>query len=64
MSYYGCIQLEGNEDEIIEKINPLFLSSNNNLTPTANMYRGGQFEEQSLVYKPHTQVCLTPISFM
>jgi hypothetical protein len=64
MSYYGCIELEGNEEEIIEKLNPLFPSSNNNLTPKAKMYLAGQFEGQCLVYKPHTQECLTPISFM
>ena len=28
------------------------------------MYLGGQFEGQCLVYKPNTQECLTPISFM
>jgi hypothetical protein len=64
MSYYGCIELEGNEDEIIEKINPLFSSSNNHLTPKAKMYLNGQFEGQCLVYKPNTQQCLTPISFL
>jgi hypothetical protein len=64
MSYYGCIQLEGNEEEIIEKINPLFSSSNNHLTLKAKMYLQGQFEGQCLAYKPHTQECLTPISFM
>ncbi|CAF0881501.1 unnamed protein product [Rotaria sp. Silwood1] len=64
MSYYGCIQLEGNEDEIIEKMNPLFPSSSHNLTPKAKMYLGGQFEGQCFVYKPNTQECLTPISFM
>ena len=64
MSYYGCIQLEGNGEEIIEKINPLFPPSNNNLTPKSKMYLNGQFEGQCLVYKPNTQECLTPISFM
>ena len=64
MSYYGCIELEGNEEEIIEKINPLFSSTNNNLTPKAKMYLNGQFEGQCLVYKPNTQECLTPISFL
>lgn len=64
MSYYGCIQLEGHEDEIIEKLSPLFPSSNNNLTPKAKMYLGGQFEGQCLIYKPNTQECLTPVSFM
>ena len=65
MSYYGCIELVGNEEEIIEKLNPLFPSSSNtNLTPKAKMYLGGQFEGQCLVYKPHTSECLTPISFM
>jgi hypothetical protein len=64
MSYYGCIELEGNEEEIIEKLNSLFSISNNNLTPKAKMYLRGQFEGQCLVYKPNTQECLTPISFM
>lgn len=64
MSYYGCIQLEGNENEIIEKLQPLFPSQNTNLTPKAKMYLGGQFEGQCLIYKPNTQECLTPVSFM
>ncbi|CAF4066711.1 unnamed protein product [Rotaria magnacalcarata] len=64
MSYYGCIQLEGSEEEILEKIKPLFPSANNNLTPRAKMYLAGQFEGQCLIYKPNTEECLTPISFM
>ena len=65
MSYYGCIELEGHQEEIIEKISVLFPSSSNtNLTPKAKMYLGGQFEGQCFIYKPNTQECLTPISFM
>ncbi|CAF0843374.1 unnamed protein product [Adineta ricciae] len=64
MSYYGCIELEGQEDEIVEKLKPLFSLSKTNLTPKAKMYLNGQFEGQCLVYKPNTQECLTPISFM
>ncbi|CAF3990738.1 unnamed protein product, partial [Adineta steineri] len=64
MSYYGYIELEGDEEEIIKKLTPLFPSSNTNLTPKAKMYLNGQFEGQCLVYKPHTKECLTPISFM
>jgi hypothetical protein len=64
MSYYGCIELEGNENEIIEKLNPIFSTSNHHLTPKAKMYLRGQFEGQCFVYKPNTQECLTPISFM
>ncbi|CAF4619697.1 unnamed protein product, partial [Rotaria magnacalcarata] len=54
----------GSEEEILEKIKPLFPSSNNNLTPRAKMYLAGQFEGQCLIYKPNTEECLTPISFM
>lgn len=66
MSYYGCIELIGNQNEIIEKLSPLFPMSvnSNNLTPKSKMYLQGQFEGQCLVYKPNTQECLTPISFM
>ena len=64
MSYYGCIELEGNEDEIVEKLTPLFPICNQQLTPKAKMYHQGQFEGQCLVYKPNTQQCLTPMSFM
>lgn len=64
MSYYGCIELEGNEDRMIEKLTPIFSTCNNQLTPKAKMYLHGQFEGQCLVYKPNTQECLTPISFM
>ncbi|UJR20918.1 hypothetical protein I4U23_024027 [Adineta vaga] len=64
MSYYGCIELEGNEEEIIEKLNQLFPLSKTNLTPKAKMYLSGKFEGQCLVYKPNTHECLTPISFM
>ena len=64
MSYYGCIELAGQEDKIIEKLKPLFPLSKTNLTPKAKMYLNGQFEGQCLVYKPNTQECLTPISFM
>jgi hypothetical protein len=64
MSYYGCIELEGDEHEIMAKLNPLFVISNNHLTPKAKMYLHGQFEGQCLIYKPDTHECLTPISFM
>ena len=64
MSYYGCIELEGPEDLILGKISSLFPSGQKQLTPKAKMYLSGQFEGQCLVYKPNTQECLTPISFM
>ena len=64
MSYHGCIQLEGHEDHILDKISPLFPPSKKQLTPKSKMYLGGQFEGQCLVYVPQTGDCLTPISFM
>ena len=64
MSYYACIELEGPELQILDKLSVLFSPSQNHLTPKSKMYLGGQFEGQCLVYKPNTQKCLTPISFM
>lgn len=64
MSYYGCIELIGNEDEILDKLQVLLPQTNQYLTPKAKMYLRGQFEGQCLVYKPNTNECLTPISFM
>lgn len=64
MSYFNCIELEGREEDILEGLNVLFSPSNLHLTPKAKMYLNGQFEGQCLVYKPKTNECLTPISFM
>ena len=64
MSYYHRIELEGDQEDILQGLNVLFPPSNPHLTPRAKMYLNGQFEGQCLVYKPKTNECLTPISFM
>jgi hypothetical protein len=64
MSYFGCIELEGNEHDITVQLAKLFPSVHKQLTPNAKMFRSGQFEGQCLIYKPNTNECLTPISFM
>lgn len=57
MSYISCIELEGIEQDIIDRLHTF-------LPLKSKMHLNGQFEGQYLVYKPNTKDCLTPISFM